>query len=128
MRLVTIEEVLGYTSIESISQRGSKLSNDILRAEKKVFEICNHEFTDTEAYPTIPDEVKLSVILWTEYYALIELNKENEGFKKESLPDYSYERGVNIRECEPDTYLLLKKYISSTDPSQSRVVFKLRAF
>lgn len=127
MSLITKDDVLAYTSIASVTARGEKITNDILRAEIRVFAICNHNFSDVTKYPTIPPEVKLATILWTEYYTLKELGKESEGLKSETLPDYSYVKANNAGIAEPDTYLLLAPFIQNTAPSQSKAVLKLRA-
>lgn len=133
MSLISKDDVLGYTSIAKVTARGDKLLQDITRAEKMVFEICGHQFTGTDAttglplYPTIPEDVKLATILWTEYYALKEIGKETEGIKSETLLDYAYVKANNASVAEPDTYLLLKPYIIADAPSTSKAVLKFRA-
>ena len=134
MSLITREDVLKYTSIVKISSRGEKLDNDILRAEKKVFAICNHDFTGLDSstqlptYPNIPEEVKLATILWAEYFALKEIWKESAGLKSESLEGYSYTKANNTSIEEPDTYLLLKDHFKdSRESSKSKVFLRLGA-
>jgi hypothetical protein len=127
MPLISYTDVVAYSSIPKIVARGEKLENEILRADEKIFSICNHDFTGDDYVEGIPDKVKLAAILWTEYYALVELGKESADLKSESLPDYSYVRANNSAIAEPDTMLLLKDYIEDDSESSSKLVFKMRA-
>jgi hypothetical protein len=133
MSLITKDDVIAYSSIASVIARGDKLSNDVLRAELMVYDICGHDFTATDpitglpVYPTIPDSVKLAATLWAEHYALQEISKETAGFKSETLENYSYTKAGNASVTEPDTYLLLKPYITGVDASNTNVVLRMRA-
>ena len=127
MPLIQKEDVLAYTTISKVVSRGERLVQDISRAEKRVFAICGHNFSDILKYPEIPSDVKLAAILWTEYYSMKEANKETDGFKSESFDDYSYQKAGNANITEPDTFLLLSPYIAVASPSESKTVLKVRA-
>jgi len=88
---VTPQEVRDYTEIGAIKARADeKLAIDIARAEYWVIDYCNNKFEDDAAYPTIPEPVKMAVILISEAYAHNAAKIASAGLKSETFDDYSY--------------------------------------
>lgn len=120
---VTPEEVIDYTEDEDLKKRPlSKIKFDIVRAESKVFSLCNQDFSSMDE---LPSPVKLSIILYAEYYALgaIKLKNINK-YKSESYDDYSYQLSED-EIPEPDIYNLIEPYII-THNEKKRIGFSLR--
>ncbi len=124
MSLINPQDVIEYTEIEAVKNRGSKLSNDIMQAEAKVFEIVGHDFSNLEKYPDLPEKAKLALILWAEYYAIIATDTGNKtGKKAEAFDDYSYTNGSMK---EPDTDSLLRTYIEDGSSGERKVTLRIR--
>jgi len=88
---VTPQQVKEYTDHKEVAERAdSKLTLDIARAEAKIIKLTHNRFDSSETYPTIPDSVKLAVILVTEAYAKNAVLKTKKNLKSETFDDYSY--------------------------------------
>lgn len=81
------EDVKGYSSYSEVTERRDEaLVIDIARAEQYVISCCNNTFGDCE---TLPESVRIAVILLAEYYAFHAVDSE-ERKHSESFDDYSY--------------------------------------
>lgn len=117
------QDIIDYTEDEEVKKRPeNKLTFDIVRAESKVFSLCGQNFSDLDE---LPAPIKLSIILYAEYYALgaIKLKSVNK-YKSESYDDYSYQLSED-EIPEPDIYNLIEPYII-THNEKKRVGAKLR--
>ena len=87
---VTPAEVKAYSSQADVEGRSDeRLAFDISRAELKVIAKTNNAFPD-ETYPTIPEPVKMAVILLAEAYAKNAVEATRKQVKSETFDDYSY--------------------------------------
>lgn len=90
---VTPDEVRAYSDRESVINRtDEKLAIDIMRAEQYIISYTRRLFEDDEEFPTIPEPVKIAVILIAEAYAAYAVDFSNGSgtYKSESFDDYSY--------------------------------------
>lgn len=88
---VTPDEVREYTELPEVKKRkDAKLKMDIARAELWVINYCNCKFDDDEKFPTIPEQVKMAVILLAEAYGHNAVEITKGGLKGETYDDYSY--------------------------------------
>ena len=88
---VTPQEVREYTEHAEVQNRtDERLAVDIMRAEQYVITYTRNDFSDPEKFPTIPDQVRLAVILIAEMYAFNAATGKGGAFKSESFDDYSY--------------------------------------
>lgn len=94
---VTPADVKGYTELSKVSAReDGKMVYDITRAESYLIDRFGNAFDELNAdgsakYPTIPDDVKLAVILVTEVYSYnAMLDPEKAAMKSETYDDYTY--------------------------------------
>lgn len=120
---VTPEEVIAYTDHTEVQTRSTtKLASDIMRAEAKVIALTHNSFDQTdddgeEVYETIPEQVKLAVILLAEAYAYNVARKAAATGKKksETFDDYSYEAAEtsDIEVAGLDLDELLSDYVLS---------------
>jgi hypothetical protein len=86
---VTPSDVKAYSDLEDVTSRSeTKLAVDISRAEAYIIKYCHHDFSDTEKYATIPEDVKTADIILSEYYA--HKQKAIGNLKSETFDDYSY--------------------------------------
>jgi hypothetical protein len=115
MPLITPEDVISYSVFEKVKSRSSSLLvYDILQAENDIFIYCGHQFNDTEAYPEIPQTVKLACIKLAEYYALINSDESiTKGIKSESLKSYSYTLADGSTVEKPSITSLLQSFVKS---------------
>ena len=82
------KDVKAYTSHKDISERSDeRLAFDIARAEMKVIHITNNKFAD---YETIPEPVRMAVIIAAEAYAKNDIEATKMKIKSETFDDYSY--------------------------------------
>lgn len=88
---ITPSDVIAYTTNELVFARSQiKLKVDILRAQEYVISLTNNTFSDEE-YPTLPENVRVALILLAELYAKQAENKANPKFSSETYSDdYSY--------------------------------------
>ena len=120
-------DVIAYTTITAVAERSAeRLAFDIARAEIKVISKTNNDFASSEKYPTIPEPIKMAVILLAEAYAknAVEGAKEKQ-FKSETFDDYAYtvESGtVDIDDLGIDD--LLSEYVIAA--GKGKAVVKLR--
>lgn len=122
---VSPEEVREYTSHEELKSRpDKKLSFDIARAEIKIVHRTNNHFAD-DAYPEIPEEVKMAVILLAEAYAKNDVESTKRQIKSETFDDYSYTAETAMIDIETlDLDDLLAAHVLAT--GRGTTVFKLR--
>lgn len=122
---VTPEEVIAYTSHTEVAERpAEKLAFDISRAELKVISVTNNNFPD-EDYETIPEAVKMAVILIAEAYAKNTIESTKKQIKSESYDDYSYTaESVTIDIENLDIDDLLMPYILTT--GKGKTVMRMR--
>ena len=85
----TPAEVKAYTTNPLVQNRtDQRLKVDIFRAEQYVMKRTNNDFS---SFATIPEPVKLAVILLAEMYAAGASSDKNDGnYKSETFDDYSY--------------------------------------
>lgn len=89
---VTPQEVKDYTEYENVKSRDDKrLAVDITRAECWVIDYCNNSFDDAEKYPTLPEPVKLAVMLLAEAYGHNAAIQAAGVLTSETFDDYSWE-------------------------------------
>lgn len=85
------QEVKDYTEFQEVKERNEKkLAVDIARAEHWVIDYCNNRFDDETKYPTVPEPVKMAVILLAEAYAHNAVEVTKARLKSETFDDYSY--------------------------------------
>ncbi|MCM1295972.1 MAG: DUF3199 family protein [Muribaculaceae bacterium] len=86
-------DVTDYTQNPEVQARTpARLRMDISRAEARIIKYCGHDFSNFEAYPCIPEDVRTAAILVAEYYAAVS-EAEASGrslLKSETNDDYSY--------------------------------------
>ena len=120
---ITPSDVKEYTELPKVKARpDSKLQFDIVRAEQYIIKNTNNSFADDVAYPTIPEPVKLAVILVAEFYANIAADDSTK-FESETFDDYSYTRN-DMRVDDLDLDPLLKDYVIVA--SKNQVIMKMR--
>jgi hypothetical protein len=130
MPLITPTDVKDYTDFESVQNRSDpKMEKDIMRAELDVFKYCGHRFDDETKYPTLPEEVKLALILLTEYYSLTSGDESMvKGYKSEKIGDYSYTLGDGTAVSKPDIDVLLADHVvESGMTGKKKMSFRMRA-
>jgi len=89
----------------------AKLQTDITRAEQYVITYTNNDFSDGDAYPSIPAPVKTAVILLAEAYAYNSY-AATATMKSETFDDYSYTTETKTIDVESlDIKPLLDGYI-----------------
>lgn len=112
MTLITPGDVQTYSVFPIVQNRPEYLlTYDIAEAESEIFSIVNHDFSDGEKYPTIPEAVELACMKLAQYYALLNADEsEMKRLKSEKIGDYTYQRdGLQ----KPDVSSLLQPYIQS---------------
>ena len=88
---VTPDEVRNYTEYLEVKNRtDERLAIDIARAELYVIAYTRNDFQNTDKFPTIPESVRLAVILIAEMYAFNAATGRGGQFKSETFDDYSY--------------------------------------
>lgn len=109
---VTPQEVQEYTDYDAVKNRTiAKLQTDITRAEQYVITYTNNDFSDGDAYPSIPAPVKTAVILLAEAYAYNSY-AATVTMKSETFDDYSYTTETKIIDADSlDIKPLLDGYI-----------------
>ena len=72
-----------------------KIAVDITRAEAMIIKYCHHDFSDTEKYPELPENVRVAAILLAEAIAHNDYvsTVAYSNYKSESMDDYSYTAG-----------------------------------
>lgn len=121
--LITPQEVIEYTDNQEVKVRPpEKLKLDIVRSESKIFSLCGKDFLKES---TLPEPIRIALILYAEYYAIgATINKNGGMYKSESFDDYSYElRDETI--AEPDVYYLIEPYVVNHQ-ARNKVELKLR--
>lgn len=123
---VTPEEVKKYSDSDKVQARSDeKLAFDIVRAEKYVIFNTHNKF-DTEEYEeSLPEDVKMAVILLSEAYALKSISVKEGTKTSETFDDYSYTLDLNADELESlGLGPLLDEYIIT--PQSGKINMKLR--
>lgn len=122
---VTPEELKAYTEQKDVRERDdAKLEFDITRAEQKVISITHNRF-DRKEDETLPNPVKMAVILLAEAYAKNAVEETRKQIKSETFDDYSYtSESAMISIDDLDIDGLLEDYIIPV--GTGRVVMKLR--
>lgn len=116
-------EVREYSDHAEVQSRAdAKIAMDISRAEAKVISLTHNRFDQTdaggaEAYPEIPEQVKLAVILLAEAYGYNAARKAAASARKksETFDDYAYETAetTDIDVSGLDLDELLQDYVVS---------------
>lgn len=123
---VTPEELVNFTSHKEVSERpAEKLAFDIARAELKVIHITNNKF-DSAEYETLPEPVRMAVLLAAEAYAKNTIESTKKQVKSETFDDYSYtaeSSTINLDGLGLDE--LLADYVKTA--GIGKVVMKLRS-
>lgn len=121
-------DVKAYSEFPKVQARtDAKLTYDIVRAEQYIIGKTNNNFADNVLYPTIPDNVKLAVILVAEFYANTAAEDPTK-YQSETFDDYSYTRSesklkdLNVEDL--DLEALLADYV--IESSKVPVLMKLR--
>jgi hypothetical protein len=113
---ITPADVKDYTEFPKVKERSDpKLQLDIVRAEQYIISKTNNKFDD-DAYPTIPEPVKLATILVAEFYANAAADDASK-FESETFDDYSYTRS-DIKVEDLDLEPLLKDYVIVASKNQ----------
>ena len=122
---VTPAEVKAYSSQADVEGRSDeRLAFDISRAELKVIAKTNNAFPD-ETYPTIPEPVKMAVILLAEAYAKNAVEATRKQVKSETFDDYSYTAESSTIEIDAlDLDDLLADYVLTT--GRGKTVMRMR--
>ena len=122
---VTPAEVKAYSSQADVEGRSDeRLAFDISRAELKVIAKSNNAFPD-ETYPTIPEPVKMAVILLAEAYAKNAVEATRKQVKSETFDDYSYTAESSTIEIDAlDLDDLLADYVLTT--GRGKTVMRMR--
>ena len=90
---VTPAEVREFTERKSVENRtDERLKIDIFRAENYVIAYTRNRFNDPERFPTLPEAVRIAVIMLAEHYAQTSSgnDKVSGRYKSERFDDYSY--------------------------------------
>lgn len=121
------EDVRGYTDSEKVKARSNlQLKFDISRAENYVISYTNNRFNTEEYAKTIPDDIRMALILLAEAYALKSVNASSVvSIKSETFDDYSYTIDTERTDLIADLQLgpMLEPYMSS---DSGDTVVKLR--
>ncbi len=121
---ITPADVKAYSDLKDVTERSdAKLAVDIKRAEAYIIKYCGHDFSDSEKYITIPDDVKTADIILSEYYG----HKQGSigKMKSESFDDWSYtssESEYLIKSLGID--VLLDPYVETS--ASGKVTMRLR--
>lgn len=123
---VTPEEVISYSESSEVKKRAAdKLIIDIARAEQRVVNYTNNDFSDVVKYPTIPDNVRFAVILLAEVYAQNAIETVRRKLRSETFDDYSYTVDSGIIDIDSiDIASLLDSY--AIPQSRNAVTMRLR--
>ncbi len=84
------------TTVTIIPERSdAKIAVDITRARAMIIKYCHHDFSDTEKYPELPENVRVATILLAEAIAHNDYvsTVAYSNYKSESMDDYSYTAG-----------------------------------
>lgn len=112
------DDVKEYSHIKAVKERScDKIKIDIIRAEKYIMKYTNNDFSK---YDTIPDDVKIAVILLAEKYGYNSAMVEKKGYASESYDEYSYSLNaeqfdINVNDLGLEA--LLDSYKILTDTS-----------
>lgn len=124
--LIIPQDVIEYTESEKVKSRAeNKLQMDIRRAQSKVLQHIRRTEDDELFKEGVPQAIKDALILYAEYFALKEIDKQSSGMQSESFDDYSYTRS-NVSIEEPDVFDLLDDYILGEPLNLNKVVLKAR--
>lgn len=119
---VTPQEVREYSEITEVKSRTDKrLEMDIARAEQYVIQYTNNKF---EKDSTVPESIKIAVILLAESYAYNAVISTKE-MKSETFDDYSYTaelRQLSVNNL--DLKSLLDEYVITA--ATNRVTLRIR--
>ena len=120
---VTATELKAYSSQADVQERSAeRLAFDISRAELKVIAKTNNDFAD---YETIPEPVKMAVILLAEAYAKNAVEATRKRVKSETFDDYSYTAESSTIDIEAlDLDDLLADYVLTT--GRGKTVMRMR--
>lgn len=120
---ITPQEVKEYSEIPEVQQRtDTRLAVDIARAEQYVITYTHNSFSDME---TIPDSVKMAVLLLAEAYAHTAATVTKNKIKSETFDDYSYTAEASQISVEGlDLAALLDEYVK-TEP-RNGVALRMR--
>ena len=127
---ITTQEVRDWTERQAVKDRScDKLKVDIFRAEQYVITYTRNTFSDFNRWPSIPDQVRIAVLILAEQYAA---NAANPGtgagggaFKSERFDDYSYTLAdTDFQIDNLKLGALLDEFIENQNPGN--VVMKLR--
>lgn len=123
---VTPEDVIIYSEYEKVQNRDiNKLTLDISRAESYIIKRTNNDFSDSEKYPVIPEDIKTAVILITEFYAISATTDPQKRMQSETFKDYSYTISESMQSVDDiDIDGLISPYINPA--SRGTLDFKMR--
>ena len=127
---VTPQEVRDWSEREAVTQRSDeKLRVDIFRAEQWVISYTRNTFSDPDRWPTIPEQVRIAVLILAEQYAANAANLGSAGgggaFKSERFDDYAYTLAdTDFQIDNLKLGALLDEFIETAGPGN--VVMKMR--
>lgn len=119
------EEVIEYSQSAKVKSRSVKqLAFDIARAERYVIFHTHNKFDGDEYLASIPDDVKMAVIILAEAYAKQAIIQKDGIMQSESFDDYSYTASSDTDLAEKlGLGLLLDDYVLE---KSGKVTMKLR--
>ena len=112
---VTPSDVTTYTDYSDVKNRATgKLEMDIMRAELWITNYCNNDFSDDEAFPSIPKGVRMATIILANAYAHNAVETSINRKKSETYDDYSYTIDSSIVDMDSlDINRLLDPYVTA---------------
>lgn len=119
------EEVIEYSQSAKVKSRSVKqLAFDIARAERYVIFHTHNKFDGDKYLASIPDDVKMAVIILAEAYAKQAIIQKDGIMQSESFDDYSYTASSDTDLAEKlGLGLLLDDYVLE---KSGKVTMKLR--
>jgi len=123
--LITPQDVREYTTSKKIKRRtDEQLQVDIYRAELKLQAVTGRKLDDP-IFDPLPANVKIFLILWTEYYSL-SADVESTTKKSETFDDYSYTNYNGVTVKEPESLDLIKDYIKDNGEVGTQLFMRMR--
>ncbi len=121
---ITPDEVKAYTDHAEVAKRdGAKLQMDIFRAEQKVISITHNSF-DGEELKTLPEPVRVAVIILAEAFAKNSIEKAKKQIRSETFDDYSYSVDSGVIDLDSlDLDYLLKDFM--LDGGSGNIVLRM---
>lgn len=112
---ITANDLSKFSNHKEVIETNSVRTTVLISiAESKIINYCNHDFSDTEKYPSIPEDVKNATLLLADALIYNDNLQNNVSIKSQTFDDYSYtaeESAVLIDFDSLGIKSLLDKYI-----------------